>query len=329
MPADKIQFGSAILAVVGVSWVLSAPGEPSKVVIWTDRASFLPKNRFFPLPGKVTGILLRNPAEALAIEGRSSQDDQFWFSTDGSSYQSLFVPVTKNPIFSQLEASVGSQGERQMFHNLSFATRETLRPLGIDSDIALVELEVNGGKGSPAADSLIATQLRRLDGTRDFPAMLPRLRSKVAQMYQDWISSDRRFIDAALEDAATKTLGPARATGPREQTDVFFVTWLSREGKCRVHIRTTITNGAYEYEGGIRIEFTPTTEKKPSASLPASQSTSLRYGRQFGVEFGSGYDISRNGSVEQVVHLPIETFQRDIRPRGILMPPPRPPRKNP
>lgn len=305
------------LQVAGVL-ALAAPGNAERAIILEDRSQFIPKNRFVPLPGRVIGVLVRNPHEVLALQGRDSVNDQYWFSTQGSSYLAVFVRDATNPRFERLEAPLGDTGEKRVFENLSLATRDTLGSFGIRADLALVEVEVNGGHGSPVADSFVATTIRRVDGTDAFRANLSEAASKVADLYRNWLSSERSRIEAALEQAAVKALGTRPATGPREQMDVVFVTWLPKERCCRFSFQTTITNGDYQYEGNIRIELTPSADAQSPSKQGKSRSMSLRYGQQFGVELGRAYDVRSDGTVQPSVVLPIEAFQRELKPRGLL-----------
>lgn len=296
-----------------------------------DRDTLIPKRRFLPLPGTVVGILVRSPYSVLSREGRETAEDQYWFSTDGSSYQVVYVPVEKNPTYPRLEAPVGPNGERQAFDNLGLATRSNLRRFGIRDEVALVEIEVNGGRGSPPADSVIATRLRRLDGTADFPARFERVKARAVERYQQWVSLESRRIESAMENSAIKALGQKPPTGPREQTEAVYFTWSSKERRYRIHFLTTITNGAYEYEGGIRIEFSPPEVAGGKSTGPASKSTNLRYGTQFGVEFGQVFEVTADGHFDRILEFPIQTFQREVRPRGVFEPvlsPPRLPKRN-
>ncbi|MCX7700696.1 MAG: hypothetical protein N2039_07445, partial [Gemmataceae bacterium] len=197
--------------------------------------------------------------------------------------------------------------------------------------VALVEIEVNGGRGSPPADSVIATRLRRLDGTADFPARLDRVKAQAVERYQQWVSLESRRIESAMEKSAMKALGQKSPTGPREQTEVVYFTWSSKERRYRIHFLTTITNGVYEYEGGIRIELSRPESAGGKSTGPASKSTNLRYGTQFGVEFGQGFEVTADGHFDRILEFPIQSFQREVRPRGVFEPvlaPPRLPRRH-
>lgn len=331
MAGWTVRFGFVLVGAAVATACVSAPVDTARILQISDREVFLPQRRFLTLPGQTIGVLLRCPSAVLALGGRESAEDQYWFSTDGSSYQAVYVPVDKNPIYPRLEAPVGPMGERQAFENLSLATSSSLRKFGIRGEVVLVELEVNGGRGSPPADAFVATRLRRLDGTADFPVRLERVKAQVIERYQNWVSAESRRIEAELEKSALKALGQRSATGPREQMDAVYFTWLTKSRSYRVHCLTTITNGAYEYEGGIRIEFSNQDGKGGHGPNSVTKSTNLRYGTQFGVEFGQGFEVTVEGHFHRTIEFPLQSFQRELRPRGILGPvlaPPRLPKPN-
>ncbi len=297
-----------------------APGDGLRTDEILDRHAFIPKKRFPPLPGKVIGVLVQCPESALTVEGRESSADQYWFSADGGSYQSVYVVVEKSPTFPQLEAPVGSTGERQLFENLSLATTQTLRARGIRGEAVLVEVEVNGGRGSPPADAFVATKIRRLDGTAEFPARLVRLKARALERYQQWTSLEALRIESELEKALRKALGQRPVTGPREEAEAVYLTWLNKEQRYRIHFLTKITNGAFEYKGGIKIDFSVPGGTQSGATTKVSRSTSLRCGTQAGVEFGRGFQITKDGEFDRIFDLPVQSFQEELNSKVNLGP---------
>src|SRR5262249_22234462 len=86
--------------------------------------------------------------------------------------------------------------------------------------------------------------------------------------------------------------------------------------RLRVHFRTTIADGEYQYANGIRIDTGPATMavNRPAPTSVASRlPNGLRYGKQFGVEFGLGFEVSKSGKIEKTQALALESFQKTIQ----------------
>jgi hypothetical protein len=290
-----------------------------------DRKGFIPYRRHVALPGKIVGVLVSGAQPVLTLEGRSGPADQICLGYGGGSYRWLYVPVEKDPMIPWLNLPVGPTGtERKRFDNLSLAGAGNLKPLGVESKYALVEIEVNGGLGSPADDSCVATKLKVLDGSAEFPLKVEQVIAELTKRYQDYQTEQGREINVMMEKAAAAAIKDKKSSGNRERNDVMFVTWIPETQRVRVHFRTTISDGLYE--GGDRPVFDgrPRTFKwepggpVPPMVQPGGRSTP-RTGIQFGVEFGIAYELSKSGKVERVLTLPMETFQREIKaPPGVM-----------
>jgi len=281
-----------------------------------DRKGFIPNRKHQPLPGTVIGVIVPNAQPVLTLEGRSGPADQLCFSTGGCSYRWMYVPVERDAQIPRIDLMVGTKGERKRFENLSLATAATLKPFGIDSGYALVEVEVNGGLGSPADDSFVATKIRRLDGTEEFPLKLGEVLPDVQRRYVDQSKEQVRLVDGAMEKAADAALKGRKATGPRERTDVTYVTWMPDTKRLRVHVRTIVADGNYQYAGGMNIEYgRPRTmvAARPGAMMSTRLPDGLRNGVQFGVEFGTAYEVSASGKLERTLNLPLDSFQREVK----------------
>jgi hypothetical protein len=284
----------------------------------SDRKAFIPFRKHVPLSGKVIGVLVYDAQPVLSLEGRSGPANQFCLAYNGGSYRWVYVPVKENPLIGSLNIAVGDKGERKRFDNLSMANPQTLSQWDIKGKYALVEIDVNGGLGSPAADALVATHMRQLDGTKEFPFKLEELIEDLQKKYDQQLKDQVRQIDAAMEKAASEAINDGKATGPRERVQVMYVTWISETERLRIHFRTTIMDGNYKYAGGVNVDFGART----IASRPPVRATAmanpplpngLRQGKQFGIEFGTAFEISKTGKIEKTLSLPIESFQRDLQ----------------
>ena len=95
-----------------------------------------------------------------------------------------------------------------------------------------------------------------------------------------------------------------------------YVTWMPEKQQLRIRLRTTITDGAYRYGRGIEPAFDrdgPLLRPRRGLRPPGPQG-GVRFGTQFGIEWGRGYDVSRTGKVERTLTLPVRSFKRVIPP---------------
>src|SRR5262249_10547114 len=134
-----------------------------------DRAGFIPYRKHRPLPGTVIGLLVGNPQPILSSEGRSGPLDSLCFSTDGASYRWVYVAADKDPQITNLDVPVGKGDERKRYPSLNMATLKNVKRWGVSQPYTLVEVQVNDGLGSPAEDSFVATDIKVLEGSAEYP----------------------------------------------------------------------------------------------------------------------------------------------------------------
>ena len=283
-----------------------APIEPSSETV-KDRKTYLPHMIFHPLPGKTIGIFVTDVASAMGQEGRSGMPDAGAFSRGLDSYNWLYVPVKDKPTIKRLPLKVGEKGETtKTFTSLSQATPETVKQFDIDVPYALVEVEVNDGLGAPADQHIVGTKMKRLDGTKEYPLVLADVVKALRDRYAKYKEDEKKNTEAALADSQKTAIKDKKPTGPRQTNEVFYITWLPDTEKVRVHFRTTISDGAYE------------TIQLPGKGRPRE----IKYGTTFGIEYGAGYEVDKNGKVDRVLILPPEPFKTEIPPPSGVAPPP-------
>lgn len=289
-----------------------------------SRGEALPRQQFRPMPGRVVGVLIAGGQDLLANEGRTGPADAYCFSVGGESYRWMFVPVNEKPLIGGMRLPVGKDGKTiQRFDKLSFATPATLKSSGITGQIALVEVTVNDGLGSPAGERFVGSKLRRLDGTPQYPMPLLDVVTQLHSQYRIWLKGQFSEVDLALAEAEKKSLQGVKATGPREQTDLLYVSWLPETQRLQVRFQTRWTDGAYRYA------------QKPKAQVPEWLATlragfdsdtkrrlelreHVRYGTSFGVEAGVSYEVSVRGELASTKIVPISSFQRTQKPPAFL-----------
>lgn len=282
-----------------------------------DRARCLPDHKFLPLSGKVVGVLVGDAQAVLHREGRSGPPDALVFSRNNASYSWVYVPVRTKPQFEFLNVPVGEKGEQvKRFDSLSLGTAMVLRPWGVTGPYSLVEVEVNDGLGSPAGESFVATQVKRLDGTAEYPMKVVDVMSQLRKQYQAYLEEQQKAIDVGMKKAQKAALGDRNPTGPRETSELLYVTWLSEGEQLRVCFRTRVNDGLYRYGKGIEPSGRDKAQQSSGAFPPSDQKGLVRFGTVFGVELGMSYEMSKTGAIKSSLALPLETFHTELPPPG-------------
>jgi hypothetical protein len=323
---------AALVALLaGLAWASPGLTDPPADEPVKDRAGFLPSRKQEPLKGTAVGVLVYDGQPVLSTEGRSGPADQLCFSANGNSYRWVYVPTTERPQISNLRVPVGEKenGEFQVYPALDMARPRSVTPWGITEKYTLVEVEVNGGKGSPKGDSFVATKLKALDGSKAYPLRVPEVIKRLKERYAAHVKDLGKTVEAEMAKAQKKAIKDAKATGPREQAELMYVTWMLDTERLVVRFRTKITDGQYTFieGGGIR----PRGPQLPGAGkllrkLPPPPPFPRRFktGTSFGVEFGMAYEVTKEGKVVRTQSLPIEPFEQRLPPPPRIGPGPRP-----
>jgi hypothetical protein len=248
------------------------------------------------------------------------------------------VPTQDNPQITNLQVPVGDKGEHAVYAALNMANPKSVLPWAITQPYVLVEVEINGARGSPAGDSFVATSMRVLEGSKEFPLKTADVVKQVQARYAEYLAKQQATIDKAMKDAGEKALKDKPATGPREKKDLMYLTWLPESSTLRVHFKTTISDGAYTViKGGGPPPFPPkkgavNAPVEPVAARPAPiKGFEIKTGTTFGIEFGQAYILNKKGEVTGTEELPIESFSSQLNtpvirpgpgPRPLPVPPP-------
>jgi len=284
----------------------------------TDRKKFLPARAYQPRAGKVTGVAVSDVVGMMGREGRSSQADALGFSSNGGSYNWMYVPMDDAPQITNLNVKVGEKGEDVVvFPKLGMATLKRIEPWGVKNAYTLVEVEVNGGKGAPADEAFVASKMTVVEGTKALPLKADDCVAKAKALYKDYQKESAKAFDATLAKGMKDALGERKATGPRETTELMHVTWMTKEQILVVAFFTTITDGAYQNGGGANFdgEAAPVpavAKRRPPPPPPGGLGG--RWGTQFGIEFGRSYEFGVNGVALGTKTLAAEGFKKELPP---------------
>jgi hypothetical protein len=300
-----------MLILVGAactSALAGGPDAPNPTPEAIGRGQLFPNRKHQALPGKAVGVLALGDKSLLAAEGRKGPDDVLYFSTGGQSYRWLYLPLKQKPLIGGLNIRVGGDGQTHRFDGLGLATRENLKLWDIARPYTLVEIEVNGGLGSPAGENLVATRIRSLEETEAFPFKTADVVAHLRRHYESWERTLAPAVEEILRQQQVQALGDRPRTGPREKSDVFYISWLPDSQRLQVRWRTQVSDGAYQ-------QATVLERSKPSVhAQPVVREKQVRHGTSFGAEYGLAYEVSTKGRVERTQMMAPEGFRKVIPP---------------
>lgn len=273
-----------------------------------DPADPLPRRRFQPLPGKVVGVLVSGGQDVLALEGRRGPADAYCLGSGEGSYRGLYVPVAKKWTIGGLNVPVGPKGDTvKAFRGLSVAGPQTAGAWGVRGPYTLVEVEVNGGLGAPPGETFVATGLRVVEGTKEYPLHVTPVIGQLRRRFQLHLKEQEDAISHGLSEARARLPEGHRLVPGREQTETAFVTWLPDTDQVRVVLRARVAQKALRTAAVSpppRPAQAGADGRPPSPPVPA--------GVEFGVEVGMTYDVSAWGLIDRSRPGALRPYQKQI-----------------
>ncbi len=294
-----------------------AAQEPQETIV-ADRAGSFPHQKHEPLPAKAIGILVAEPGKLLANEGRSGPPDHICFARGKVSYRWVYmVTEAPNPQISNLQVPTGLKGEVvQVYPSLAMANSEIAKSFGIVGKYVLVEAEVNQGLGSPAVDAFVATKLKVVEGTREYPFKTAEVVARIQQVHAGWLAGQMPAAQRAVDGLALKIVPGGKLPGPSEKAELMSVSWLPDTERIRIQFRTKLSDGDYRMIGAGGAAPIPGGPPRPAPPL-------IKAGTTFGAEFGRCYEVSKTGAIVAFEVMPLETFVNvlplppAVRPRAV------------
>jgi hypothetical protein len=249
---------------------------------------------FDPLPGKAVGVLVGDVTAAMARAGRSGPEDAVGFACGNGGYRWVYVPSpADSPDSQSLRLPVGKEGkEYKRFESVELLRRPLLKEKGLDQEFQLVEVEVNGGAGSPGCDTVVLTSIKPLDGTTDYPLRVAAAVSRLKKDFTTLLRDKAKEIETALAREQKKALGEKKPTGPRRKKQEVEVTWLPKDEVLKVEWSQQTTDGLYSTGKGI--DKSRSIRPAPRGG-PSRSSKGQRFGITFGVDARATWLITKTG----------------------------------
>jgi hypothetical protein len=301
----KTVFCRAPLALLALTLALpaaAAPPAPDR-----DACAPFPVQQFEPLPGKVVGVLVGDGQDLLDQEGRHVPADTLCLASGAGSYRFPYVPVPKKWIIGGLNVPVGLKGDAvRCFRNLSPASPRTVQRWGVTGPYELVEVEVNGSLGAPPGGTFVATHLKSVEGTREYPLHVGTVVTELRRRFQAYLRDQESTISQGLSHARASLPEGHKLLPGREEAEMLYVTWLPEAKELRVVIRARITQKALATAPPPPRPRVPAGNDGPAPAPPAHA------GVQVGVDLGMTYEVSRRGLLDRQDPVPLRPYQKEI-----------------
>lgn len=259
------------------------------------------------LPGKAIGVVVANPERILAREGRTAPKGAVAFSINGETYRWLFLKAVEGEEGTTEELPIGRADKKKSFKGVILATREALKRRRIGVPYALVEVEVNGGRGAPAgADRFVATRLERIDRGGAKVGSVTGLVSEILDDCANFAKGDRKLRDA-YKMLSAKHAKSSRKMAYKSEL-VPGVTWLESDKMVQV-ICTIQKRGA---EMSADAGMVPSSGAAAGAGIP--------YGHRFQVSRALTYRGDLRGKFKRIEVSKLSILEEEVPPPGGTMP---------
>jgi hypothetical protein len=313
-----------------VAFGVPALADPPQTGVIKDRDSFMPKRQFAAVDGKIIAVVLPGGKEIGALDGWGGPADTMVVAHGRNSYRKTYIPSGNNPQVTGFSVPVGKEGKMQQFAALNVLNPRDLMPWGITQPYTLAEVTVNDGQGSPVHDCFVATAFKVVEGTKDYPLKVTEVITNLKKKHADFLKE--KNIDKEISDLAAKTLKDKKLTGPRETSDLMYVTWVPESETLLVRFKTKISDGAYTItKGPVNPKLpidprlppgkgkaipggndVPFNDEVPVLRVAPPRDFSVKTGTTISIELGQSFEVNKKGEITRIDELPIATSTQQI-----------------
>ncbi|MFH1437266.1 MAG: hypothetical protein ABIJ56_16275 [Pseudomonadota bacterium] len=240
-------------------------------------------------PGKMrVGVLVNGIGEILQAQKIGTAADAFGVIVDGDMrYRVFFFP--DNVSGSGAYVVTGSQGgiqQHRSFGKVTLATMESMKNLGIHDPYALVRFEINCGDDEEMGHTFVMTDMKRLDGTSEYPLDLTAVIKDILKRSEDLLAEKESEIEELL--ARQREAGPFQVD-ERRTIVLPFIYW--QDERLVASIRSRVIEDE-------RLLSSPLPDKQ--APGPAGANAPKYLSARSMVEFSVTFTVTKDGTIESI-----------------------------
>jgi hypothetical protein len=255
-----------------------------------------------PLPERAVGVLVPQASAVLGAEGRSGPTDAVLFSRNGKSYRWVYLPALEGEKGEAVTVQIGA-GEERRFADTVLASEQALARRKASPGYSVVEVEVNGGAGSPPSDRFVATQLRFLDDSAEVPFRVDPLVTEALARCR--MLPAETGAESTFESLRETTVGKEMPIVRQDQL-VPRVTWLADKAEVQIDCRIELVGQESRRSAGT----------SPRQLAAPSESTAAYHGKRLSVSVGAEYRISPSGNLAEEARSTPKSAVTATPPRG-------------
>lgn len=241
----------------------------------TAAATTLPNARGVTLAAAAVGLLIVGTPFAERTRAQTGRTNvPAVFSHDGTERFMYLVAEPNDASAEKRRFYVADDPVPKEFPRVVPATQPTLNARGIAENVALVEVEVNGGAGSallPLGESFIGTAVRRVDRTNDYPIDAERVARSVVEQCQR--EQARLFETLTTRLAATRRNSSITSPTTQQRRLSTTFTWLERAARLRGECVFSLVEQEERFGRGT----------VPGSADLQQPERGIRYGRQISI----------------------------------------------
>lgn len=183
------------------------------------------------------------------------------------------------------------------------ATIDNTLQFGVTRNFSLVEVDVveRGGSPSGGVPALIATSMKVVDNSAEYPIRPHKVVAEMRAKYEAWAKDQN--VAEAMEKARLAAKGDEKKTKPSRSATILHVQWVTETKKLQVRFLTrvlTTDDVARPYSG------------PPLGNIPAPRKI------WWGIEFGALYETDKAGVLERRLTLPSASWSGEFPPHPAL-----------
>jgi hypothetical protein len=270
--------------LVVLVFALSVLGSQEDGVL-QDRKDFIP-DREHPLPvapGRHVMALVTQPLTLVDPSLVRPGDHSLVLSSSGGAYAWCYFMKDSKP------------GPR--------ADVENVLEFGVTRSHSLVEVETRERQGSPSAGpSLLVTSMKVVDNSKEFPLRPHKVIAELRAKYEAYLKDLDKEIGSSMERTRQAAGGDAPKARPPQTASLLYVTWMEETEKLQVRFFT-------------RVQTTDGIQRAGRSNGEAPPPMVLLF---WGIDFGMLYEVSKSGTLEKRLKLPIEGWKGPYAPKPLI-----------